>query len=89
MYTLGALNGLIIIDEVQFRPELFSTIRVLVDEDPNKRFLITSSAYRDLIEQSSQTLAGRIGYHQINHFTISETNDWNYYGNAEIFQNLT
>ena len=76
LYTLGTLDGLIVIDEVQLRPDLFSAIRVLVDEDPNKRFLITGSASRDLIEQSSQTLAGRIGYHQVTPFTIAETPDW-------------
>lgn len=76
LYTLGTLKGLIVIDEVQLRPDLFSAIRVLVDEDPNKRFLITGSASRDLIEQSSQTLAGRIGYHQVTPFTIAETPDW-------------
>ena len=76
LYTLGNLTGLIIIDEVQLRPDLFSAIRVLVDEDPNKRFLITGSASRDLIEQSSQTLAGRIGYHQVTPFTIAEVPDW-------------
>ncbi len=76
LYTLGKLNGLIIIDEVQLRPDLFSAIRVLVDEDPHKRFLITGSASRDLIEQSSQTLAGRIGYHQVTPFTIAEAPDW-------------
>lgn len=76
LYTLGALDGLIVIDEVQLRPDLFAAIRVLVDEDPNKRFLITGSASRDLIEQSSQTLAGRIGYHQVTPFTIAEISDW-------------
>lgn len=76
LYTLRALDGLIVIDEVQQRPDLFSAIRVLVDEDPNKRFLITGSASRDLIQQSSQTLAGRIGYHQLTPFTIAEAPDW-------------
>lgn len=76
LYTLGSLDGLIVIDEVQLRPDLFSSIRVLVDEDINKKFLITGSASRDLIEQSSQTLAGRIGYHQVTPFTISEVQDW-------------
>lgn len=76
LYSLGALDGLIVIDEVQLRPDLFSAIRVLVDENPNKKFLITGSASRDLIEQSSQTLAGRIGYHQVTPFTLAEVNDW-------------
>lgn len=76
IYSLKGLDGLIIIDEVQLRPNLFSSIRVLVDEDPQKRFLITGSAARDLIHQSSQTLAGRIGYHQITPFSLNEVDNW-------------
>ncbi len=76
LFTFQNLEGLIIIDEVQLRPELFSVLRVIVDEDPTKKFLITGSASRDLIHQSSQTLAGRIGYHQITPFSIDEIDDW-------------
>ncbi len=76
LFTLQNLEGLIIIDEVQLRPDLFSILRVLVDEDKNKKFLITGSASRDLIHQSSQTLAGRIGYHQVTPFSLDEVSDW-------------
>jgi predicted AAA+ superfamily ATPase len=76
LLTLGGLSGLIIIDEVQLRPDLFSHLRVLVDEDPQKCFLITGSASRDLISQGSQTLAGRIGFLQITPFTLEEVTDW-------------
>ena len=76
LFTLGNLKGLIIIDEVQLRPGLFSALRVIVDDHKDKRFLITGSASRDLIHQSSQTLAGRIGYHQITPFSIDEFKDW-------------
>ena len=59
MLALSKLsNQLIIIDEIQRRPELFPVIRVLVDEEKSKRkFLILGSASRDLIRQSSETLA--------------------------------
>ena len=64
MFILSHLtNQLIIIDEIQRRPELFPVLRVLADEHEKKRkFLILGSASRDLIRQSSETLAGRIGY---------------------------
>src|SRR3989338_11315693 len=62
---------LIVIDEIQRRPELFPVLRVLVDERP-RRFLILGSASRDLIQQSSETLAGRIGYIELTTFSIAE-----------------
>ena len=65
---------LIVIDEVQFLPELFKVLRVLVDERPRK-FLILGSASRDLLQQSSETLAGRIGYIELPPFGLFETNE--------------
>lgn len=62
---------LIVIDEIQRRPELFPVLRVLVDERPRK-FLILGSASRDLLQQSSETLAGRIGYIDLTTFSLSE-----------------
>jgi len=59
--SLEDLEGLIVIDEIQRRPELFPVIRYLVDKKPQK-YLILGSASRDLINQSSETLAGRIAY---------------------------
>jgi predicted AAA+ superfamily ATPase len=65
----------VIIDEVQLRPDLFPILRVLVDSHPSRKFLITGSASRDLLKQSSETLAGRIGYLQITPFNIEEACD--------------
>ena len=74
MLTLSRLSDcLIVIDEVQRRPELFPVIRVLVDEqEKNRKFLILGSASRDLIQQSSETLAGRIGYIELMPFSLRE-----------------
>jgi hypothetical protein len=76
MLTLEPLSGLTVIDEVQLRPDLFPVLRVLVDNNPRQKYLITGSASRDLIRQSSETLAGRIGYHQITPFSLEEVDDW-------------
>jgi len=72
--ALQDLRGLIIIDEVQRFPELFPILRVLVDRPGNPaRFLILGSASRDLIRQSSETLAGRIGHLELTPFQLTET----------------
>ncbi len=76
MTAFERIEGLIVIDEVQLRPDLFPVLRVIVDEYPNKKFLITGSASRDLIHQSSESLAGRIGYHQITPFSIDEIDNF-------------
>lgn len=65
-------SELVIIDEVQRKPELFPILRVLVDQGKAKRFLILGSASRDLIRQSSETLAGRIGYMELPPFSLFE-----------------
>jgi uncharacterized protein len=72
-----ALSGLIIIDEVQRRPELFQILRYIHDEYPEKRFLILGSASRDLIQQSSESLAGRIGYIEVTPFNLGEVPELN------------
>jgi len=72
--ALQDLEGLVIIDEVQRAPELFQVLRVLVDREGNPcRFLVLGSASRDLIQQSSETLAGRIGHMELTPFTLAET----------------
>ena len=63
--TLTRCQGLIIIDEIQRKPELFPLIRYLVDAIPEQHYLILGSASRDLIRQSSETLAGRISYYTL------------------------
>ena len=75
MLALANLQSdLIVIDEIQRRPELFPILRVLVDERPRK-FLILGSASRDLLQQSSETLAGRIGYIELPPFSIAEVKE--------------
>ena len=49
MMVLEPLKGVVIIDEIQRRPDLFSVLRVLVDRNPKRRFLILGSASRELI----------------------------------------
>lgn len=61
------------IDEIQRIPELFPAIRVLVDQVTTQRYLILGSASRDLIRQSSETLAGRIQYIETTPFSYEET----------------
>src|SRR5580704_929599 len=59
--ALRPLKGLVVIDEVQRRPELFPLLRVLADRKPLlARFLILGSASPELLSQSSETLAGRL-----------------------------
>ena len=71
--VLAPLIGLIIIDEIQRLPDLFPLIRVLVYQNPKQRYLILGSASRELIRQSSDSLAGRIGYIELTPFSIQET----------------
>ncbi len=72
--ALGSLDGLVIVDEVQRRPEIFPVLRVLVDRPGNKaRFLVLGSASPDLLQQTSETLAGRIAYHHLRGFSVDET----------------
>lgn len=76
--SLGELKNLIVIDEIQRAPELFPTLRVLVDEAANtRRFLILGSASPHLIRQSSETLTGRIQYIELTPFSYTETGDLN------------
>jgi len=71
--ALEELEGLVIIDEIQRAPGLFELLRVLVDRRPNPScFLILGSASRDLIRQSSETLAGRISYIELSPFSLPE-----------------
>jgi predicted AAA+ superfamily ATPase len=59
--ALRPLRGLVVIDEIQRRPELFPLLRVLADRQPlPARFLVLGSAAPELLKQSSETLAGRL-----------------------------
>lgn len=72
--TLEPLQGLVIIDEIQRRPNLFPYLRVIVD-NKSLKFLILGSASRELLQQSSETLAGRIAYINVTPFQLSEVAD--------------
>jgi predicted AAA+ superfamily ATPase len=75
-FAFSQLKGMIVIDEIQKKPDLFPLLRVLVDEQNNDRqFLILGSASRDLIQQSSETLAGRIDYIELTPFSMSEVSN--------------
>lgn len=69
-------KAMVILDEVQRVPELFPVLRSLIDENriPG-RFLILGSASPDLLKQSSESLAGRIRYHELQPFSFAETSD--------------
>jgi len=71
--TLRNLKGLVILDEIQRRPDLFPLLRVLADRDrPATRFLILGSASQELLRQSSESLAGRIQFVHLSGFRLDE-----------------
>ena len=73
MTALRPLEGLVVIDEVQRRPELFPVLRVLADRRAKPaRFLILGSASGDLLRQSSESLAGRTERIGIGGFSLRE-----------------
>ena len=73
LQALEGLKGLVIIDEIQRRRELFPTLRVLADRRPlTARFLVLGSASPDLLKQSSESLAGRISYHELPGLSLAE-----------------
>lgn len=64
---------LVVIDEVQNKKELYPLIRGLVDQQRvPARFLLLGSASPELIRHSSESLAGRIAYHQLHPFDLTE-----------------
>ncbi len=65
----------ICLDEVQLMPDLFSVLRSEIDSNrQNGRFILLGSASRDLIQKSSESLAGRVGMIELTPFLISELN---------------
>jgi len=71
--ALGKLRGIVVLDEVQRRPELFPTLRVLADRPRTPaRFLVLGSASPELLRQTSETLAGRIATLQLEGFDLGE-----------------
>ena len=73
LLVLDELRGLVVIDEIQRRPDLFPVLRVLADRRPRRtRFLILGSASPELIRQSSESLAGRITYYGLGGLQLGE-----------------
>ncbi|MCK6481443.1 MAG: ATP-binding protein [Planctomycetaceae bacterium] len=64
--ALEPLRGLVVLDEIQRRPDLFPVLRVLADRPGTPaRFLVLGSASPGLLRQSSESLAGRIAFHEL------------------------
>lgn len=73
MLALEPLRGLVVIDEVQRRPELFPALRVLADRRPSPaRFLLLGSASPELLRQSAESLAGRIAFQVLHGLALDE-----------------
>ncbi|MDR2845270.1 MAG: ATP-binding protein [Puniceicoccales bacterium] len=71
--ALESLTGTVVIDEVQRRPELFPTLRVLADRMPTPaKFLVLGSSSPELLQQSSESLAGRLQRVQMGGFSLGE-----------------
>ena len=75
-------NKLLIIDEVQLKPDLFKVLRSLIDMrkragEFSTQFLLLGSASRDLLQQTSETLAGRIRYLELKPFSVPEVSAQN------------
>lgn len=74
MLALEALAGLVIIDEVQRRPDLFPVLRVLADRAGTRvRYLILGSAAPELVQGGGESLAGRIAFHELPGLDLAET----------------
>lgn len=73
MLALAECRGLVVLDEIQRRPDLFPALRVLVDRTPVRcRFLVLGSAAPELLRQGAETLAGRIAFHELRPFSLDE-----------------
>ena len=71
--ALQDLRGLVVLDEIQHRPEIFPLLRSLADRRPLRtRFLVLGSASPALLRQSSESLAGRISYYTLPGLALEE-----------------
>jgi predicted AAA+ superfamily ATPase len=71
--ALSALSGLVVLDEIQQRPDLLATLRVLADRpDQPARFLILGSASPTLVQGSAESLAGRVEFVDLGGFDMDE-----------------
>lgn len=82
-FVLRDLKGLVVLDEVQLRPDIFPLLRVLADRpDTPARFLILGSAAPELLKATAESLAGRVVFHELDGLALEEiapgatTPDW-------------
>jgi len=76
LLALEGRKGLVVLDEIQRKPDLFPVLRVLADRPrAGVRFLVLGSASPDLLKQSSETLAGRIAYHTLPGLSLDEVGE--------------
>ena len=74
--ALERLEGLVVLDEVQRKPELFALLRVLADRKPMEaRFLLTGSASPSLVRGVSESLAGRVAMVDVAGFNLEEVGE--------------
>jgi predicted AAA+ superfamily ATPase len=78
MLALKSLTGLVVLDEIQYSPDLFKVLRVLADRPKNKaHFLVLGSASPELLQKGSESLAGRIYYHEMGGFSLNDVGSKN------------
>lgn len=81
-FILRDLKGLVVLDEIQLRPDIFPLLRVLADRpDLPARFLILGSAAPELLKHTAESLAGRVVFHELDGLSFDEiapssTADW-------------
>ncbi|MBI5485529.1 MAG: ATP-binding protein [Deltaproteobacteria bacterium] len=72
-FVLRPLTGLVVIDEIQTRPDLFPLLRVLADrQDMPARFLLLGSAAPELMRHAAESLAGRVVFHELEGLALDE-----------------
>ncbi|MDO8274263.1 MAG: AAA family ATPase, partial [Serpentinimonas sp.] len=72
-FVLRRLTGLVVLDEIQLRPDLFALLRVLADRaDAPARFLLLGSAAPELLRNTSESLAGRVVFHELEGLMLDE-----------------
>ena len=73
---LRPLEGLVVLDEIHRLPDIFQLLRVLADRPgPPARFLVLGSASPELLRQTSESLAGRVAFHELDGFGLDEVDD--------------
>jgi len=72
-FVLRELKGLVVLDEIQLRPDIFPLLRVLADRaDTPARFLLLGSAAPELLKQTAESLAGWVVFHELEGLALDE-----------------